>query len=131
MSQDASTFPIRIYYEDTDFSGAVYHAAYLRFLERGRTEFLRALGIEQGALMAEGLGFAVRAMNVEFLKPAWMDDLVEVATEIAEIGGASLLMRQNVTRGVDILATAEVRIAVLRHGRAARLPAALRAKLSN
>ena len=120
--------PIRVYYEDTDFSGVVYHAAYLRFMERGRTEFLRACGIKQGAAHAgTGFGFAVRAMNIEFLKPARMDDLVEVETLVTETGGASITMAQRILRGAKILVTANVRIAVLRHGRAARLPPGMRA----
>ena len=120
--------PIRIYYEDTDFSGVVYHAAYLRFMERGRTEFLRARGIEQGAAhQGTGFGFAVRAMNLEFLRPARMDDLVEVETIVTETGGASVVMAQKILRGAETLVTATVRIAVLRHGRAARLPPEMRA----
>ena len=120
--------PIRIYYEDTDFSGVVYHAAYLRFMERGRTEFLRARGMAQGAAHAgTGFGFAVRAMGIEFLKPARMDDLIQVETLVTETGGASIVMAQKILRGADTLVTATVRIAVLRHGRAARLPPEMRA----
>ena len=120
--------PIRIYYEDTDFSGVVYHATYLRFMERGRTEFLRERGIEQGAAHAgTGFGFAVRAMSLEFLRPARMDDLIQVETLVTETGGASITMAQKILRGADILVTANVRIAVLRHGRAARLPPEMRA----
>ena len=120
--------PIRVYYEDTDFSGVVYHASYLRFMERGRTEFLRALGLDQGAHHAgTGLGFAVRAMQIEFLKPARMDDLLSVETTAPEIGGATIRMHQSVLRGAQVLVTAQVRIAVLRHGRATRLPPELRA----
>ena len=119
--------PVRIYYEDTDFSGVVYHASYLRFMERGRTEFLRMLGLEQGAAHASmGFGFAVRAMQIEFLKPARMDDLIMVETATAEIGGASLTMNQKILRGADLLVTATVKIAVLRGGKAARLPQAMR-----
>lgn len=125
---DMTPFLLRIYYEDTDFSGVVYHAAYLRFMERGRTELLRARGIEQGAAHAgAGFGFAVRAMTVEFLRPARMDDLLHVETDVTDIGGASLVMAQRILRGADILVTATVRIAVLRHGRAARLPPEMRA----
>ena len=122
--------PIRVYYEDTDFSGVVYHASYLRFMERGRTEFLRALGVEQGAAQAsDAPGFAVRAMSIDFLKPARMDDLLEIETQITGLSGASIQMRQHVLRGADVLVAASVRVACVRAGRAVRLPAGLHAKL--
>ena len=124
---------IRIYYEDTDFSGVVYHASYLRFLERGRTETLRALGIDQAALYGEGgkgaLSFAVRRMAIEWLKPARMDDLVTVETRIGAIKGASLTLHQRILRGEDILMTAEVLVALVADGKPARMPPSLRAKL--
>lgn len=121
---------LRVYYEDTDFSGAVYHAAYLRFLERGRTEFLRTLGLDQGAAMAaDGFGFAVRALSIEFLKPARMDDVLSVETQAPQVGGASLVLRQRVLRAQVVLASAQVKVAALRHGRATRLPPELRARL--
>ena len=122
---------IRVYYEDTDFSGVVYHAAYLRFMERGRTEFLRALGVEQGEMQGTaGLGFAVRSMQVEFLKPAVMDDLLSVETTAGDIRGASLMMRQRILRGAEVLVTAVAKIVSLTNGRVARLPTGLRAKIS-
>ena len=124
------TFPVRVYYEDTDFSGAVYHASYLRFMERGRTEFLRALGTDQAsAYVSDGLGFAVRAMAIDFLKPARMDDVLAVETRVTEVAGASLAMQQRVLRGKDLLVTATVKVAAIRAARAARLPADLRAKI--
>ena len=123
--------PVRVYYEDTDFSGVVYHASYLRFMERGRTEFLRAIGIHQQAAHAgAGFGFAVREMHISFLKPARMDDLLEVETVLAKLGGASAIMRQRVLRGGDVLASAKVRVAGVAGGRAARLPATARALLA-
>lgn len=125
---------IRIYYEDTDFSGVVYHASYLRFLERGRTETLRALGIDQAALYGEGgkgaLSFAVRRMAIEWLKPARMDDLVTVETRIGAIKGASLVLEQKIFLEDETLLTAEVLVALVADGRAARLPPELRAKLA-
>lgn len=124
--------PVRVYYEDTDFSGFVYHASYLRFLERGRTEFLRALGIEHGALSATGttgIHFVVRAMEIEFLRPALMDDLLSVETELSKLGGASIEMMQKIRRKAEVLLTARVRIAVVACGKAARIPAAIAAKL--
>lgn len=125
--------PLRIYYEDTDFSGAVYHARYLHFFERGRTEALRGLGIDQRALFeAEGgpQNFVVRHMTIEFKNPARMDDMVEVETRIAEIGGASLVMRQVLRRADAVLCTADVTIAFLENGRPKRLPQGLRDKLA-
>ena len=82
---------LRVYYEDTDFSGRVYHASYLRFMERGRTEWLRALGFEHGALAGEqGLVFAVRGLEIEYLAPAVIDDLLRVETQVTEIRGAAI-----------------------------------------
>jgi acyl-CoA thioester hydrolase len=123
--------PVRVYYEDTDFSGVVYHASYLRFLERGRTEFLRAIGVSQSVLHAGGhaVGFAVRRMTIEFLKPARMDDVIAVETEVMSIGGASLDLAQTIRRDDEVLSSAEVRVACLVRGRPARLPAELRMKL--
>ena len=122
--------PVRIYYEDTDFSGIVYHANYLRFLERGRTDFLRLAGLDQSVLHAEGdLVFAVRRMLLDFLKPARLDDVVIVETSIAVMKGASITMAQRIRRGDDTLLTAEVLVAAIRDGRPARLPDAVRALL--
>ena len=130
MELTLTSHPIRVYYEDTDFSGVVYHASYLRFMERGRTEFLRALGVAQGPAQAsDAPGFAVRAMAIEFLKPARMDDVLEIETCVTEVAGASIQMRQHVLRGADVLVAASVRVACVRAGRAVRLPAGLHAKL--
>ncbi len=128
----AHAMQIRVYYEDTDFSGVVYHASYLRFLERGRTEFLRAIGVRQNDLhAAEALAFVVRRMTIDWLKPARMDDLVTVETRPAEVKGASLVLSQRILRGEDLLLTAEVLVAAVAGGRPARLPAALRAKFAS
>ena len=119
---------IRVYYEDTDFSGLVYHASYLRFMERGRTEFLRDLGIDQSAVHeGDALAFVVRHMDIDFLKPARMDDMIEVETTVDEVSGASLVMAQTIWRDQTCLIRAKVRIAAVRGGRAARLPETLRA----
>jgi acyl-CoA thioester hydrolase len=128
----ANTLPLRIYYEDTDFSGAVYHARYLHFFERGRTEALRALGIDQRALYeAEGgpFAFVVRRMTIDYRRPARMDDLVAVETLITGIAGASIEMHQRLMRGDETLAEAEVSIAFLAAGKPSRLPNAMRDKL--
>jgi len=131
LRDGAHLLPQRVYYEDTDFSGFVYHAAYLRFLERGRTEMLRALDVHQRAIHAgeAPFVFVVRAMRIEFLKPARMDDIVVVETRAAEIGGASMTLAQKLTRGAQTLVTADVRVAAVANGRPARLPATLRERL--
>jgi acyl-CoA thioester hydrolase len=123
---------VRVYYEDTDFSGIVYHANYLRFMERGRTNYLRLLGADQRALFAEaeseapGFAFVVRSMQIEFLKPAKMDDLLDVVTRPVEVKGASILLAQEVLRGSDVLIEAKVRVAFISAGRARPIPKALR-----
>jgi acyl-CoA thioester hydrolase len=120
--------PVRVYYEDTDFSGVVYHASYLRFLERGRTDFLRLAGVDQSTLHAGGAGliFAVRRMIIDFLKPARMDDVLLVETSTLEVRGASLVIAQAIRRDGDAILTADVRVAALAGGRPARIPDALR-----
>jgi acyl-CoA thioester hydrolase len=124
---------VRVYYEDTDFSGVVYHASYLRFLERGRTEYLRALGIEHRGSFANGgeagFHFVVRAMSIAFLKPALMDDVLSVATRLSATGGASIEMVQEIRRDNDVLLTAEVRVAVVAGGKARRIPTEVLVKL--
>jgi acyl-CoA thioester hydrolase len=124
--------PVRVYYEDTDFSGAVYHASYLRFMERGRTNYLRLLGADQRALFEEvqreapGFAFVVRAMQIEFRKPARMDDVLVVVTQPQEVKGASITLHQRVMRGPDLLVEAHVQVAFVSDGRARRIPEALR-----
>ena len=123
---------VRVYYEDTDFSGIVYHANYLRFMERGRTNYLRLLGADHRALFEEtqneapGFAFVVRSMNLEFLKPARMDDLLDVVTRPVEVKGASILLAQEVLRGADVLIEAKVRVAFVSGGRARPIPKPLR-----
>lgn len=122
---------VRVYYEDTDFSGVVYHASYLRFMERGRTELIRALGVEQRELFDgdTALGFAVRRMTIDFLKPAVMDDLLTVETRCTEARGATMDLEQRVLRGEEVLITAAVRVACVGGGRARRIPDGLRKRL--
>jgi acyl-CoA thioester hydrolase len=128
-------FAIRVYYEDTDFSGVVYHASYLRFLERGRTEFLRALGIGHRSIFAgadgESLHFVVRSMTIEFMKPALMDDWLWVETSIEALGGASIEMRQAVLRDAKPLIEASVRIGMVAQGKARRFPPLILNKLKS
>jgi acyl-CoA thioester hydrolase len=122
---------IRIYYEDTDFSGLVYHASYLRFMERGRTELIRALGVEQRELFDgdQPLAFVVRRMMLDFLKPARMDDLITVETTPILARGASMELSQRVLRADEPLVTAQVTVACVGGGRARRIPDALRRRL--
>ncbi|WP_320109573.1 tol-pal system-associated acyl-CoA thioesterase [Bosea sp. NBC_00550] len=122
---------IRVYYEDTDFSGVVYHASYLRFMERGRTELIRALGIEQRELFdgETALGFAVRKMTIDFLRPAVMDDLLTVETRSVEARGATMDLEQRVLRGEEVLIAAAVKVACVGAGRARRIPDELRKRL--
>jgi acyl-CoA thioester hydrolase len=123
---------VRVYYEDTDFSGIVYHANYLRFMERGRTNYLRLLGAEQRALFEEaqkeapGFAFVVRSMQIEFLKPARMDDVLEITTSPQEVKGASITLRQCIMRETELLIDAQVRVAFVSNGRARPIPRALR-----
>ncbi len=123
---------VRVYYEDTDFTGIVYHANYLRFMERGRTNYLRLLGADQHALFAEaqseapGFAFVVRSMQIEYLKPARMDDVLEIVTVPADIRGASITLAQEVRRGDEVLVEARVKVAFVSGGRARPIPKALR-----
>jgi len=123
---------VRVYYEDTDFTGIVYHANYLRYMERGRTNYLRLLGADHRALFEEtakeapGFAFVVRSMNIDFFKPARMDDVLEVFTEPQEVRGASITVRQRVMRGGEQLVEASVRVAFISDGRARPIPKPLR-----
>jgi len=121
---------LRVYYEDTDFSGFVYHASYLRFLERARTEILRAIDFDHRKLWDEKReGFVVRRMTIDYLRPALMDDVIAVTTEATEVKAASLVLRQVVTRGDDVLVEASAQCAYLRAGRPARMPARMREQM--
>ena len=123
---------VRVYYEDTDFSGAVYHASYLRFMERGRTNYLRLLGADQRTLFEEtereapGFAFVVRTMQIEFLKPARMNDVLEVVTETEEVRGASVTLHQRVMRDDEVVIDAHVKVAFVSGGRARPIPKPLR-----
>jgi acyl-CoA thioester hydrolase len=123
----AESLLVRVYYEDTDFSGRVYHASYLRFLERGRTEWLRARGVAHREVAeASGVAFAVRSLKIEYLAAALMDDLLRVETSAVEARGASIEFRQRILRGDKELVTALVLAAAIRDGRPARMPISLR-----
>jgi acyl-CoA thioester hydrolase len=132
MCEAVHHLPVRVYYEDTDSGGVVYHASYLRFMERGRTEYIRARGITQSELRDEAgepLAFVVRHMAIEFLRPGRLDDLLTVETRLSKRGGASAVMDQRVMRGDTALATASVTVVLVGGGRARRIPAQLAARM--
>jgi len=120
----------RVYYEDTDFSGVVYHARYLHFMERARTDYLRLLGVEQATLAiagdSEGLVFVVHRMEIDFKQPARMDDILTITTSTEKAGGAKMVLAQEIRREGTLLIAAKVIIAVINgQGRPRRLPEAL------
>lgn len=124
--------PVRVYYEDTDFSGIVYHANYLKFMERARSDHLRLIGVVQGELFGEalaeapGFAFVVRSMELQFVKPARIDDVLEIHTSPIEVAGASITLSQKVKRGDELLVEGKVKVAFVAQGRARRIPDALR-----
>jgi acyl-CoA thioester hydrolase len=126
------THPIRVYYEDTDLAGIVYYANYLRFIERARTEWVRAAGVDQVALRAEqGIVFAVRRVEADYLAPAHFDDVLEVRTVLRELGGARISLTQDIWRGdLRLFASVVTLVAIGTDGRPVRLPVALRGQLS-
>jgi len=131
ISDDGHVFPVRVFYEDTDASGIVYYANYLRFAERARTELLRHIGFNQSELMAEkGIAFAVRHCSVDYVKPGHLDDCLEVHTRIVEVGGSSLTAEQWVRRGGTDLVAMNLRLVCMNlEGRPTRLPAHVRTAL--
>lgn len=105
-------FPARVYYEDTDAGGVVYYANYLKYAERARTEFIRALGVNQQEALAEDMcGFMVRSLNIEYKAPAVLDDLLEVSCELIEMKGAGAEMKQEIYCGDKLLAKIEIKLA--------------------
>jgi len=113
-SSDPFSFPVRVYWEDTDAGGVVYHAQYLAFLERARTEWMRAQGFGQEALRTQrDLVFVVRAMGLDFIAPARLDDQLSVSVRLLECRGASFVLAQRIHRGDSMLVDAKVRIAAL------------------
>ena len=121
-------FPCRIYYEDTDLSGLVYHANYLKYCERARSDLLRVLGIDQRAAHEAGEGnYAVAEANIRYLRPARLDDSLVVQTRLAELGAASVRLDQCVVRGDEVLAELAIRVGFIGpDGRPRRQPAAWR-----
>lgn len=123
---------LRVYYEDTDLAGIVYYANYLKFIERARSEWVRVLGIDQGRLREEaGIVFAVRRVEADYLRPAKFDDILDVETTLVTLGGARIVLRQEVRRGDEVLFAAVVTLVCLTAaGQPARLPAEIRAALT-
>ena len=123
---------VRVYYEDTDFSGNVYHAAYLKFCERGRTELLRDLGIHHSELIKDGIAFAVRSMTIDFIAAAHIDDELTVSTKVVETTGVRLRLQQTITRGETVLTEVAVDVVTIKPGGGvARLPKAMLARLQS
>jgi len=125
-------FPVRVYYEDTDAGGIVYHSAYLRFAERGRTEWLRELGFDHSGLReTTGAGFAVARAEIDYVRPALLDDLLEVETRIVKAGGASTWLEQDVLRDGEPIVRMVLRLAFMGgDGKPHRIPDQLRALLA-
>ncbi len=127
-------FPIRVYYEDTDLSGVVYHATFLRFMERGRSEFLRSAGVRhQGMLDAdEPLVWAIRRVSIEYRKPARVDEALEVRTKVDDLSGVRMRLNQEVRRGDELLTSAEVEACVVTlDGNPRRIPGPVAKKLAS
>ncbi|MAM60986.1 tol-pal system-associated acyl-CoA thioesterase [Maritimibacter sp. UBA3975] len=125
------TFPVHVYYEDTDLAGIVYYANYLKFIERARTEWIREMGVDQTQVKAEtGIVFAVRHIEADYLAPAKFDDDLTVQTSLEAMTGVRIVLRQDVMRGVDLLFQSTVTIVALTEtGAPARLPANIRQNL--
>ncbi len=134
LEEGGHVLPVRVYYEDTDFTGIVYHGAYVRFFERARSDFLRLMGIHHNE-MAQGvhgsaLAFAVRSMTLDFQKPARIDDILEAHTSLSEFKGARIKLDQLIYRGDELLVSAAVTVAIITtEGRPTRLPQVLAEKL--
>ena len=127
-------FPVRVFYEDTDFSGVVYHASYLRFMERGRSEFLRVAGIGHSGLYAakEPLVWAVRRMTIDFLRPARVEEALAVHTIVRDVAGARMHLEQGVARDGEKLVNALVEVCVITlDGKPRRVPDAIRGILES
>ena len=130
LTADGHRLPVRIYFEDTDFSGVVYHARYLHFFERGRSDFLRLKGVHhnelQEGLYGEPLFFVVKGMTLDFIKPARIDDVVHVTTKIESIKGVRVFMKQVIEKENQLIATADVSVVLINEkGSPKRIPEGL------
>ena len=124
-------FQLRVFYEDTDFSGYVYHANYLKYCERARSDYLRVIGVDQNAMFASGDAFVVRRMDCEFLRPAKFEDVLNVETQLIKMGGARFELAQLVKRGEEHIFLAKVTVAIINSkGTPQRIPKYLAAKFS-
>ena len=133
MAASPHRLTLRVYYEDTDLAGIVYYANYLKFIERARTEWVRELGVDQGTLKSEaGIVFAVRRVEVEYLRPARFDDVIEVETECMDCSAAKVVLAQRVLRdGVPLVDARVTVVALSDTGRPVRLPAVFRRALED
>lgn len=105
------TLPVRVYFQDTDAGGVVYHASYVNFMERARTEWMRSFGFTNAKLMKElGVVFVVRSLKLEYLKPALLDDLITVSAQLKEVGRSRVTLHQTVMRGEERLVEAEIHL---------------------
>ena len=130
LVENGHEMQVRIYYEDTDFSGVVYHSNYLKYMERSRTEWLRLLEIYHTDLAKDDSAFAIHRMNLKFGPPAVIDDLLTVKTTLVKLTGARSFLRQEVWREDTLIVGADVEVAFINHGGGAkRFPDDLRAKL--
>lgn len=121
-------FAIRVFYEDTDMAGIVYYANYLRYIERARSDWVRQIGIDQLAMKEEGVVFAVRRVEADYIAPAQFDDVLDVRTVLTQRSAARMVMRQQIWRGESLIFAADVTIVcIAASGKPARLPAKLRA----
>jgi acyl-CoA thioester hydrolase len=126
--------PVRVYFEDTDFSGFVYHASYLRWCERGRSDFIRLVGIRHSDLIADSGGpaaFVVRRLEIDYLRPARIDEVVEIVTECTEVGRVHLQLAQEIRRGGEVLCRASVKVVLVTlSGKPLRMPKPLLDRLA-
>jgi len=128
------SLPVRVYFQDTDAGGVVYHASYVNFMERARTEWLRTHGYSNAGLMKEfGSVFVVRSLKLDYLKPALLDDMLDVTAQIKDIGRSRLSLLQTVLRGGELLTEAEVHLVCvsLESFKPVSVPAVLRDKLKS
>jgi acyl-CoA thioester hydrolase len=132
MEHRTHVFPVRVYYEDTDFSGFVYHASYLKFIERGRSEFLRICGIGHRELLnaAEPLFWTVRKIEITYLRPARIEDALTARTQVAGVTGARMLLHQWIEHSGEMLTQASVEVCLIGSaGRPRRVPGAIRKQM--
>lgn len=122
-------FQVEVYYEDTDFSGAVYHSNYLKFVERARSRIIGMLGIDQLALRKNNETFVVRRLEARYLKPAYFGDCLEIETNFVKVGGASIELLQKIFKNRECIFQVDVKLALVSGGRAIRLPNDIREKL--